>query len=66
MPLFQNLQSDLISELILDAKWHLNMSDPLIVAYYIPKVSHHTKRYVYDSDTYIPPRDGGGADGGVK
>ena len=28
MPFFQNLQSDLISELILDAKCHLNMSDP--------------------------------------
>mgnify|MGYP001482428995 CR=1 FL=1 len=36
----------------------------LAISYtYIPKVSH-TKRY--DSDTYIPPRDGGGADGGVK
>ena len=35
----------------------------LAISYtYIPKETH-TKRY--DSDTYIPPRDGGGADGGV-
>ena len=40
----------------------MGVAEMAIYHTYILNASH-TKRY--DSDTYIPPRDGGGADGGV-